>query len=154
MKLYLDTEFTDLVPHNKLISIALVAEDGEYFYAELTDTYSVDDCSTFVIGHVRPFLRGGDFEMTFQKCALEIGHWIEERGKKCIIASDNPGWDVPHLKRLLGDLWPENLEKNLFHYVMSNSKIAQEIVEWNDFDVHNALDDAMVMMMVEKRLRI
>jgi hypothetical protein len=154
MKLYLDTEFTDLVPHNKLISIALVAEDGEYFYAELTDTYSVDDCSNFVIGHVRPFLRGGDFEMTFQKCALEIGHWIEERGKKCIIASDNPGWDFPHLERLLGDLWPENLEKNQFHYVMSNSEMAQQIIEWNDFDIHNALDDARVMMMVEKRMKI
>lgn len=38
MKLFLDTEFTDLVPGNKLISIALVAEDGEYFYAELTDS--------------------------------------------------------------------------------------------------------------------
>lgn len=151
MKLYLDTEFTDLVPHNKLISIALVSEDGEYFYAELTDTYSVDDCSDFVLGHVRPFLRGGDFEMTFQKCALEIGQWIEERGKNCILACDNPGWDLPHLRRLLGDLWPDNLHKNQYHPVYVPSEVEEELVMENDFDIHNALDDAMIMMLSEIR---
>jgi len=30
MKIFLATEFTDLAPHNKLISIALVAKDGEF----------------------------------------------------------------------------------------------------------------------------
>lgn len=152
MKLYLDTEFTDLVPHNKLISIALVAEDGEYFYAELTDTYSVDDCSDFVIGYVRPFLRGGDFEMTFQKCALEIGHWIEERAVECMLAMDNPSWDIPHLNRLLGDLWPKNLHKNQYHPVYVPSEMEEAIVLEHNYDIHNALDDALVMMEAEKRL--
>ena len=52
MKLFLDTEFTDLVPHNKLISIAMVSDTGNYFYAELTDTYELKDCSEFVINNI------------------------------------------------------------------------------------------------------
>lgn len=35
--IFLDTEFTGLHQHSTLISLALVAESGEEFYAELTD---------------------------------------------------------------------------------------------------------------------
>ena len=41
------TEFTDLHWQAKLVSIGLVAEDGRTFYAELSDTYQVADCSAF-----------------------------------------------------------------------------------------------------------
>lgn len=37
MKIFFDTEFTGLHQHTTLISIGLVAETGETFYAELTD---------------------------------------------------------------------------------------------------------------------
>jgi len=37
MKLYLDCEFTQLSPAAKLISLALVAEDGREVYVELLD---------------------------------------------------------------------------------------------------------------------
>jgi hypothetical protein len=36
-KIFLDTEFTGLHQHTTLISLALVAESGEEFYAECTD---------------------------------------------------------------------------------------------------------------------
>ena len=64
MKIFLDTEFTASPPsifgfffRPKLISIALVAEDGETFYAE-TSSYKAIHCSGFVKKHVLPVLTG------------------------------------------------------------------------------------------------
>lgn len=37
MKVFLDTEFTGLHQNTTLVSIGLVAENGDTFYAELTD---------------------------------------------------------------------------------------------------------------------
>ena len=145
MRLFLDTEFTNLVPDNKLISIALVDDNGEYFYAELTDTYTVNDCSDFVKEIVLPILKGGEYRMSSYDCCLKLGHWIEERGS-CILACDNPGWDIPHLKFILRDLWPENLKRNTIYQVYVPYDLETQIVIENNYDVHNALDDALVMM--------
>lgn len=54
LKIFLDCEFTQLNQASKLISLALVSESGEEFYVELTDTYSFEDCSDFVIQNVLP----------------------------------------------------------------------------------------------------
>jgi len=56
MKQFLDCEFTQLNKDTKLISLALVAEVGQEFYVELTDTYQVADCRDFVIQNVLPQL--------------------------------------------------------------------------------------------------
>ena len=145
MKLFLDTEFSDLIPGNKLISIALVDENEQFFYAELTDTYELKDCSEFVKNFVLPLLKGGDYRMTRYDCALKIGNWIEDRNEECILACDNPGWDIPHLRRLLEDCWPENLHKNQYFPVYVNSKVAERLVLKYNYDIHNALDDALVL---------
>ncbi len=145
MRLFLDTEFTDLIPGAKLISIALVDDNGEYFYAELTDTYELKDCSKFVKSFVLPFLKGDPYKMTRAECALKIGNWIDDRNEKCIIASDAPSWDMPFLRSLLSDCWPENLESNLIFPVVIQDFMKDDIVIANDFDIHNALDDAKVM---------
>lgn len=47
MKLFLDTEFTGLHKNTTLISIALVTEYGNCFYAELTD-YDKDQCDDWI----------------------------------------------------------------------------------------------------------
>jgi len=145
MKLFLDTEFTNLIPGNKLISIALVDENEEFFYAELTDTYELKDCSDFVKSFVLPFLRGGEFKMSSYDAALKLGNWIEDRGPDCILACDNPGWDMPHLRSLLRDCWPENLHKNQYHPVYVPSHIQEDLVLEFDYDIHNALHDALIM---------
>lgn len=150
MKLYLDTEFTDLHHEAKLISIALVDENGESFYAELTDTYEPGECSDFVMNFVRPFLRGGQYEMTFTECALAIGAWIEERAATCIIVSDAPTWDMPYLKKLLHPIWPANLAEFPLHIYVADD-IAESIVLEHNLDIHNALDDARGMMLADKR---
>lgn len=153
MRLYLDTEFTDLIPGNKLISIALVNESGQSFYAELTDTYELKDCSEFVKSFVLPFLRGDPYRMSRYECSLKIGGWIEDCGPECILACDNPGWDIPHLKMLLEDCWPENLHRNQYHPIYVPSEMEEEIVLKHGYDIHNALDDALVMMEADKRLK-
>ena len=152
MKLFLDTEFTDLHHEAKLISIALVSEDGKSFYAELTDTYERCECSDFVMNFVLPFLKGSEYEMTESECALKIATWIEEQGVEFIIACDNVSWDLPHLRRLLNKttVWPSNLIRNDYYkFIIMDDDIEQIVLE-NDFDVHNALDDAMVMMLANK----
>lgn len=147
MRLFLDTEFTDLHPEAKLISIALVDDNGEYFYAELTDNYELSDCSGFVKSYVLPFLKGDPYRMTWNECALKIGNWIEDRNTKCIIASDAPSWDMPFLKRLLKAYPPQNLDTDTIFPVVVPEFMQEDIVLGNDFDIHNALDDAKVMQI-------
>ena len=47
MNLFFDTEFTGLVPKTELISIGIVAETGESYYAELCD-YDIHKCDDWV----------------------------------------------------------------------------------------------------------
>lgn len=56
MRIFFDTEFTDLCADAHLISIGCVSEDGQPFYVELT-SFEQDQCSDFVIAHVssQPF---------------------------------------------------------------------------------------------------
>lgn len=83
--------------------------------------------------------------MTFNECVLKIGAWIEDRNVECMIASDAPGWDCPHLDRLLKPLWPANLLKHQIDIIHVPHHIEEDLVLEFDYDVHNALDDAMVM---------
>lgn len=145
MLIYLDTEFTDLIPDNKLISIALVDENEEYFYAELTDTYELSDCSDFVKEHVIPFLRGGSYRMTAAECSVRLNMWIEDRNVECMLGCDAPSWDIPHVKDLLYLDWPKNLSKNQYLPVYISSDVEEEIVAEFGYRIHNALDDALVM---------
>jgi len=61
MNIFLDTEFTDL-SKPRLISLGLVSEDRQEFYRELTDTWTLDQCSLFVIAWVLPLLDDGNTE--------------------------------------------------------------------------------------------
>lgn len=146
MKLFIDCEFEDLNPEAKLISIALVAEDGNYFYSELTDTYNLRDCSNFVMEHVLPYLKNEN-KMTFSECSFEIAKWIEDRNQECILACDNVSWDLPYLKKLLEPVWPENLKKDdIFKFIIMED-VADRIISENNLQIHNALDDAKCMML-------
>lgn len=66
IKLFFDTEFTDLKQDCEIISIGIIAVDDKYpnkvascFYAESMD-YSDDKCSDFVVTNVLPKLTLGD----------------------------------------------------------------------------------------------
>ena len=144
MRIFLDCEFTDLVPGNKLISIALVDEDENYFYAELTDTYNLKDCSDFVKSEVLPYLRGDKYRMSEYECKLAITKWIEDRNVPCVVCTDAPSWDIPHLNNLINDVFPENLEKDCIA-IRVPFEIESMLLIKHDYDIHNALDDAFVM---------
>ena len=148
MRLYLDTEFTDLKPGAKLISIALVDENENFFYAELTDTWTYEDCSPFVHNYVLPYLFGyrkPEYQMTWAECALKIGNWIEDREEQCVIACDNIDWDSPYLNSLISAFPPENLVKNIFVPVTYGGAIVTKIVAKHSYTVHNSLHDALIM---------
>ena len=145
MRLFLDTEFTTLAPGAKLISIALVDEDENFFYAELTDTYQLSDCSDFVKANVLPLLRGAECKMTEYDCKLAICKWIEERNVVCTLCTDAPTWDFPLLLPLLQPCIPENLLLDTSMLVRVPFHIEQELILKFNYDAHNALDDALVM---------
>jgi hypothetical protein len=57
----LDTEFTHTDSPN-LISLGMVSPCGREYYVELTDSWSLDECSLFVLGQVLPQLDEGAAE--------------------------------------------------------------------------------------------
>ena len=106
--LFLDTEFTDL-DYPQLISIALIAESGESFYAELADGWSRAGCSPFVRSAVLPQLTGGDFFQERNFAARRLADWLWNFCSPVRVVSDAPGYDWPLMLDLLGGSVPDNL---------------------------------------------
>lgn len=107
---FLDTEFTDW-SNPKLISLGLVDLSGNRtFYAELTDTYEVGQCSTFVRAEVLPLLSGGDSRMTTHRCRQALARWVEGFGGTVRVVADHLEYDLNLVRMLLDTAWPANLE--------------------------------------------
>ncbi len=100
MLVFFDTEFTDFAEDAKLISIGLVTETGDSFYAELSDTYTVEDCSDFVIEHVLPLLEGGNALMTFKELQSQLYNWLEALGEPVTLVTDSVAWDGYWLRQI------------------------------------------------------
>ncbi len=114
MRIFLDTEFTDLVGiihETKLISAGLVADDGQECYVELLDQYDRDECSDFVHEAVLPHLRPEKHGLRAPEAAARIKAWIEAFGEPVEIVTDSPGYDFGLVANLLRDhdCWPANL---------------------------------------------
>jgi len=77
MKVFMDSEFTGLHQHTSLISIALVSEHGDVFYAEITD-FEKWQCNEWlqenVLAHLVSAENMDDFHKTFEK------GWKEKEG--------------------------------------------------------------------------
>lgn len=93
MKLYLDCEFTQLSPAAKLISLALVAEDGREVYVELLDGWSIEDCSDFVTEIVFPQLWGGAYAMPVLAARNTILAFRKGFTEMVEIVTDAPEYD-------------------------------------------------------------
>ena len=94
MLVFLDTEFTDFTSPD-LISIALVAEDGREFYAELDD-YQRDNCNDFVRKNVVPLL-GRVPGATCNRAELtrRLRAWFDSLPEKTTIIYDFAGdWQL------------------------------------------------------------
>lgn len=106
--LFLDTEFTDF-DYPQLISIGLVAESGERFYAELADGWCHEACSPFVREQILPQLIGGHFLQECVYARRRLYEWLEARCGPVRVVTDAPGYDWPLMTALLENDLPENL---------------------------------------------
>lgn len=108
MRLFLDCEFTKLSSAAKLISLALVAEDGREFYVELQDTWQASDCSDFVKGIVLPQLWGGNYSLPIGEARTSLLGFLTSFKKEVEIVTDVPQYDWELFCDLVyeGGRWP------------------------------------------------
>lgn len=99
--LYLDTEFTSLTLDRRLISLALVADDGAEFYVELLDGWSASDCSEFTLNTVLPQLDLTAYGVTRGQASLRLREFLATQGLVEIVG-DALQWDWPLLLELVG----------------------------------------------------
>lgn len=108
MLIFLDTEYTGLshsANARKLLSLALVAEDGgAEWYAEL-DGWVLADCDLWVQRHVLPLLTGSRLSRDAARASLQ--EWFATRPRSVQAACDSD-IDWRFLLELLGDR-PSNL---------------------------------------------
>lgn len=111
MRLFLDSEFTQLKADAKLVSLALVAEDGREFYVELLDTWHVEDCSEFVVNIVLPQLWGGVHASPVPEARNALLEFLASFDEVLDIATDAPQYDWEFFCELAYDdgKWPRNV---------------------------------------------
>jgi len=148
MLIFFDCEFTDLLPDAGLISIGLAAERDvvKPLYIELSEGWTRDGCSNFVLTTVLPLLgRHHPFQISREETATRIQEWLDnlrrgDREKKLIFLSDSSR-DWSYLLGLFpskpGDVpWPSrfNIEgRNVLN------ELIQEKAELREFN--EALED-------------
>lgn len=171
IKIFFDTEFTDLIGIERdpaLISIGLISEDGERcFYAELSDTYTVEACSDFVKVAILPLLdasnvdgaeRGGNkviyARMTSLQCRELLTVWISSFGEPVEFWSDAPQYDWHYILDLFhGHTWPSNLipcPKSSVPKEKASRSVYSIVVESafrNGLRRHHALDDSKAIRL-------
>lgn len=111
MLIFFDCEFSDLEPNPRLISIGLVSEDGQTFYAELTDTYQPYQCSEFVREEVLPLLQRSPAQLSWDQLPSSLRGWIESFYQPVTLACDSLAWDWPWINKIFRspEEWPCNL---------------------------------------------
>lgn len=111
MMVFLDCEFTRLSAAAKLISLALVAEDGREFYVELLDTWEEEDCSDFVKEIVLPQLWGGSYVRPTIEARSALLDFLASFDEILEIVTDAPQYDWELFCELAYDdgKWPRNV---------------------------------------------
>jgi hypothetical protein len=157
LKIFLDCEFTQLNQCSKLISLALVAESGQEFYVELTDTYSVEDCSDFVIQNVLPQLDPMRYGQSLAEARASLRRFLGCFDEKLEVCSDAPQWDWGFFCDLAcaeHQPWPVlvvSQPTNLTSLFNQVNAVALEQVELWDLP-HHALLDARALAELFKVL--
>lgn len=108
MRLFLDCEFTRLNADAKLVSLAMVAEDGREFYVELLDTWRAEDCSEFVLKVVLPQLWGGVHALPVFEARKELLEFLASFDEVLEVVTDAPQYDWQLFCELVYDdgHWP------------------------------------------------
>lgn len=157
LKIFLDCEFTQLNQDSKLISLALVAESGEEFYVELTDTYSVEDCSDFVIQNVLPQLDPLQYGQSLVGARASLRRFLGCFVRELEVCTDAPNWDWEFFCDLVcadHQPWPVqvvNQPTDLTSFFNQVNEDALEGLELSD-PPHHALLDARMLAELFKIL--
>lgn len=111
MRLFLDSEFSQLSAQAKLISLALVGQDRREFYVELQDTWQVDDCSDFVKKIVLRQLWGGEYSMPIIEARAALLQFLATYDEQLEIVTDAPAYDWELFCELAyhDGKWPKNV---------------------------------------------
>lgn len=149
MLLFLDTEYTGLGhrygQHGpKLISLALVAEDGSReFYVELADTWIPEECTPFVLREVLPLLDGPRLRHANARAALRA--WLSDAPRAVQAACDSET-DWFFLLDLLGSPRPTNLADRYYDLrsLVNTTIYDRTVAAYYETDArqHHALADA------------
>lgn len=145
--IFVDTEFTDL-EYPQLISIGLVSDTGERFYAELSNGWSPEGCSAFVHEHILPQLTAGEFLQERYFAGRRLADWLAEFAVPVRVVTDAPGYDWVLMVDLLEGNLPENLcPEPLAFYCESFPELVPLLQEarqkaFADAPAHHALNDA------------
>lgn len=168
MRIFFDTEFTGLHQNTTLVSIGCVAEDGDTFYAELTDydRSQVNEwIQTNVIDHLTLLERmvaATDKHMTVSGNKATVRHylqkWLEEQsskdGQPLEMWSDCLAYDWVLFCDLFGDAFripgcvyyiPFDLSTLLKVKGIDPDIIREQYAEMPEGDKHFALWDAKVI---------
>lgn len=157
MKIFLDCEFTQLNQYSKLISLALVSESAEEFYVELTDTYSLGDCSDFVIQNVLPQLDPLRCGQSLSDAQVSLRRFLGSFAEELEVCSDAPYWDW----RFFCDLvcaghqpWPVQVMNQPTNLAILFNKVDAEALEQVELSdpPHHALLDARMLAELFKTL--
>ncbi|OWY31412.1 3'-5' exoribonuclease [Herbaspirillum robiniae] len=138
---FIDTEFTDFLDP-QLISIGLVAQSGEEFYAELP--YEVRECSEFVKAAVLPLLGYAPHaEMTKDELRLQMTNWlrlVRPKDQEVFICYDyQTDWDLFY--DVLDGRVPPWCRRRLVADRI-NELLRYEFHKQNELPEHHALNDA------------
>lgn len=111
MKLFIDCEFSQLTAQAKLISLALVAEDGLEFYVEVIDAWREEDCSELVKEIVLPQLWGGEYAVPIIEARSALLRFLATYDEELEIVTDAPAYDWELFCELTYDhgKWPRNV---------------------------------------------
>lgn len=99
MKVFFDTEFTGLTSDPRLLSIGMVAEDGQELYLELTDGWTDAMCAPWTRQHVLPRLGTGE-RLSRREAGRRIGDWLAFLPVPPTLLGDTD-WDTILLTQLL-----------------------------------------------------
>lgn len=147
MRIFFDTEFTSLGSDPRLLSIGMVADDGQELYLEITDGWSDAKCSPWVREHVLPVLGKGE-QLTRREAGRRIGDWLETFTVQPTMLGDTD-WDTNLLTQLLEEsgLTRADFRVELLVFQSKEQAKAFEVAKQQYFQLqkatpHHALTDA------------
>lgn len=149
-KIYFDTEFTGLEDHPPLISIGMVYQPDVTFYAELNDTWNVEQCGQFCQNEVLIHLgEQAEQSMSLVQLREQLWFWLIRMANEdsVMLLCDSPR-DLEQLERIFPKGLPGHVQAKRIGFLANMKRrmfnIKNRIHLKHHLRTHHALDDALV----------